>query len=468
MTRCPTALFLTLAAFLIACAEGAGVASDAGTATDTTVASDGDIPDGGHPDGPMSGDAAPSDGHQGTDGHPGTDGAASDGPVGTLGRPFGTHGGYHGTGVLFPSDHTQTELDDATESFYDQWKMSYLKPGCQAGQYLMKSSPSTEPWTVSEAHGYGMVVAVIMAGYDPDARSIFDGLYAFYDGHRSTVDSDLMAWAQDASCQNVQGADSATDGDIDIAYALLLADVQWGSGGAIDYLAEGQRIVAAILASDVHPENSILVGDWATSGVPQYTGTRPSDFMTSQFKAFQRTSGVARWNDVVDKTYAVVTFLQQNHSPSTGLLPDFAINAPTPTPQPAPADWLEGADDGNYAWNACRTPWRLAIDYLMSGEPRSQTAVRKMNEWVRAKTSDNPAGITDGYKLDGTALGSSPQLAFMAPFGASAMVEAATGTNQAWLNALWDAIVGQGVSEYYGDSLKLQAMIVMSGNWWVP
>ena len=30
------------------------------------------------------------------------------------------------------------------------------------------------------------------------------------------------------------GTDSAFDGDCDIAYALLLADAQWGSAGAID------------------------------------------------------------------------------------------------------------------------------------------------------------------------------------------------------------------------------------------
>ena len=42
-----------------------------------------------------------------------------------------------------------------------------------------------------------------------------------------------MAWAQNQSCQNVSGPDSATDGDLDIAYALLLADRQWAINGAI-------------------------------------------------------------------------------------------------------------------------------------------------------------------------------------------------------------------------------------------
>ena len=80
---------------------------------------------------------------------------------------------------------------------------------------------------------------------DPDARLRFDGLFRFYDQHRSTIDDRLMDWfvpADEAS----GGADddSAFDGDADAAYALLLADVQWGSDGDVDYAAEGRRILA--------------------------------------------------------------------------------------------------------------------------------------------------------------------------------------------------------------------------------
>ena len=39
---------------------------------------------------------------------------------------------------------------------------------------------------------------------------------------------------------------SATDGDLDIAFGLLLADKQWGSAGAINYLAEARKVIAAI------------------------------------------------------------------------------------------------------------------------------------------------------------------------------------------------------------------------------
>ena len=47
--------------------------------------------------------------------------------------------------------------------------------------------------TVSEAHGYGMMLAALMAGYDPEAQSIFDGLFAFYRDHPSSLTPGLMA-----------------------------------------------------------------------------------------------------------------------------------------------------------------------------------------------------------------------------------------------------------------------------------
>ena len=378
-------------------------------------------------------------------------------------HPFGTHGGYTTRGVIFPSDHTQAQLDAATASFYDHWKARYVVVGCSAGQFRIKTSPATTAFTVSEGHGYGMLLAALMDGHDPAAHQLFDGLYAYYDAHRSQTDRGLMAWAQNQACVNIDGADSATDGDLDIAYALLLADRQWGSAGAIDYAAAARRAITSILASEVHPGGSILVGDWAGPADVHYTGTRPSDFATNHFRRFQGGGAT-----VVDHTYAIVDYLQAHAAASTGLLPDFAIGANTVAPSPAPANWLEGADDGHYAYNACRVPWRLATDFLMSGEPRARQAVQRINAWIRSSTHDQPAAIRDGYKLDGTVLGTSAELAFVGPFAVSAMVEPSTGTNQPWLDGLWNAMTTARDRDYYGDTIKLLAMVVVSGNWWVP
>ncbi|WP_281361152.1 hypothetical protein [Kroppenstedtia pulmonis] len=58
---------------------------------------------------------------------------------------------------------------------------------------------------------------------------------------------------------------------MDIAYALLLANKQWGSNKGINYLAEGKKVIQAILEKDVnHREWTLKLGDWAGDSHPQY------------------------------------------------------------------------------------------------------------------------------------------------------------------------------------------------------
>ncbi|WP_449437807.1 glycosyl hydrolase family 8 [Pedobacter steynii] len=54
------------------------------------------------------------------------------------------------------------------------------------------------------------------------------------------------------------GRSCATDGDMDIAYALLLADKQWGSSGKINYKAEAISIINALKASIIHTKYKTL------------------------------------------------------------------------------------------------------------------------------------------------------------------------------------------------------------------
>ena len=61
----------------------------------------------------------------------------------------------------------------------------------------------------------------------------------------------------------MMGNNSAFDGDADTAYALLLADAQWGSAGRINYLQEAETVIGGILAATIGPESLLpLLGDW--------------------------------------------------------------------------------------------------------------------------------------------------------------------------------------------------------------
>lgn len=379
--------------------------------------------------------------------------------------PFGSHPPAMVADALRVG-RPQAELDRATAAFYDDWKARYLAPGCAPGEWRVRSTPATQAFTVSEGQGYGMLATVWMAGHDPEARALFDGLYRYARAHPSQLTPRLMAWAQDEACRDVQGADAATDGDLDIAYALLLAARQWGRGGDIDYAAEAAAIIAALEGSVLHPSGTVLLGDWVAPGQRWYTGTRSSDLMPGHFAAFAARGDGARWQAALDRSYRVVEHLQDTHAAATGLLPDFVVDATGDAPAPAPADWLEGANDGRYAWNACRAPWRLGVHALFSGDARARRTVGRMTRWARAATGDDPAGLRAGYRLDGRPLTDATSPAYLAPFAVAAMVPGES--SQAWLDALWDRLVARAPQEYFGDSIKLLALIVLSNNGWVP
>jgi len=79
-------------------------------------------------------------------------------------------------------------------------------------------------------------------------------MYNMFDHHRSTKNAANMSWIIAKTEKKSGDSDSATDGDMDIAYALILADRQWGSGGAIDYLGQAKdTITNGIKNGDLGP-----------------------------------------------------------------------------------------------------------------------------------------------------------------------------------------------------------------------
>lgn len=380
-------------------------------------------------------------------------------------RPFPQHYPY-ASGSILPNNYSATQRDQQVKTFYDSWKAAYFQTACKAGQYYVKFTSGTVAST-SEGHGYGMMIAALMAGYDAQAKTIFDGLYSYYKEHPSGITPGLMAWKQNTSCVNTGGDDAATDGDVDIAYALLLADKQWGSTGTINYMQEAKTIIGAIKSGELNG-SIIKLGDWYDNTNATYgNSTRPSDFILDHYRAFKQATADVTWDNVVTKAYAIVSTIQTNNSPNTGLLPDFAINCNT-TPKPAGSGFLEGTNDGNYAYNACRVPWRIGTDFLISGDAKAKTALDKINTWIKTKTSNNVSSIAPGYTLAGVALASgydSP--AFTGPFGVGAMCNSA---NQTWVNDIYNYLISYSFSQqgYYENSIAMMCLIVMSGNYWAP
>ena len=380
----------------------------------------------------------------------------------TTAKRFPQHVNYT-TNHIKPSNYTQNQLDDYVKNFYSQWKSKYVKSGCGAGRYYIDFN-SGNTLTVSEAMGYGMMILPLMAGHDSNAKVIFDGLFKFCKDYPSEINPDLMAWKVIDGCRDDGATTAASDGDIDIAYGLLLADIQWGSHHEINYYVEAKKIIDAILKDIINTgSNTVKLGDWASSA---NHNTRPSDFILDHFRVFKCVSGGSTWDAVVDKCYSLLADMQTNYSSSTGLIPDFIVNADI-TPKPASANFLEGDYDGHYYYNSCRVPWRITTDYLLNGDERGKNIVNKINSWLRTSTLNNPDNITSGYLLDGTAFTSYDDNAFVAPFMVGAMLDT---ENQQWLDLIFEKVVQSSINDddYYSNTIKLLSLLVVSGNYWAP
>jgi hypothetical protein len=403
------------------------------------------------------------DGMPGTGNHPRQAAAAQ--------HPFPQHVAY-APGTIRPSHRSRAQQDDDVRAFYTYWKANYLVAAGitpQGNPLFRVSFGSTDPSvTVSEGQGYGMIIVALMAGYERQARVIFDGLWRFSRARPSDGDSRLMGWRVPPE---PGGNYSAFDGDADIAYALLLADRQWGSDGRIAYHAEAEQVIAGILESTIGPASRLpMLGDWVDpdgATYNQYT-PRSSDFMPDHFRAFGRAVNNPVWDEVVNNSQAVISSLQSNFSPATGLLPDFIVpvSGTDHTPRPAPPYFLEGPNDGNYYYNAGRDPWRIATDALLNDDPVSMAQAQKIARWAEAAAGGVPANIKPGYELDGTPIPPGDYFTsfFAAPLGVAAMT---VPEQQKWLNRIYDT-VRVSREDYYEDSVTLLCLLVMTGNYWDP
>ncbi|WP_425468651.1 glycosyl hydrolase family 8 [Rhizobium straminoryzae] len=106
----------------------------------------------------------------------------------------------------------------------------------------------------SEGQGYGLLLA-----YLADNRSDFELIWHFTRTELLLRDDGLAAWKWDPEARpHVTDINSATDGDMLIAYALALAGASWNNK---EYVAAATRIAKAILQEAVvkHAGRTILL-----------------------------------------------------------------------------------------------------------------------------------------------------------------------------------------------------------------
>jgi endo-1,4-beta-D-glucanase Y len=367
-----------------------------------------------------------------------------------------------GTGnAIKPNNRTQDQMDSDVTGKYNTYKNNYL---VNTGNYsYIKATGTNESEnaiTISEAHGYGMIIFALM-----DDRTNFDRMNAFRKAHPSNGNSNLMSWFVNVVGQVPNTGSTATDGDLDIAYALCLASKKWGT----TYQNEARTYINAIKATNMSQSTKrTRLGSWSND-----INTRSSDWRPAHFRAFYNVTKDDFWLQAADTVYKLIG---QVSNSTTGLIPDFITGQNPARPDPNAGGTGE-SNAQHYSYNACRNPLWLAMDYAHNGNRAAKTQIDKISAWLRGKSGGNASGIKAGYMLNGTVLDGRDynDIVFTAPFAAGMI---ANSDNQNFLNNAYNAVRNQNLpaqNQYdgnkpnsYAAALQLLSMLLITGNWEAP
>jgi endo-1,4-beta-D-glucanase Y len=316
---------------------------------------------------------------------------------------------------------------------------------------------------VSEGIAYGMLIAAYM-----DDQTLFDNLWLYEQQHLDS--SGLMNWAPDGSDPNMCGG-GATDADEDMAFALVMASRQWPNQGMLSdtYLNIAIGQIQKIWATEIFNFKWLRAGDgtWATN-----VNQNISYFAPAYYRVFQAVDPKAcaagvdpaqamncdGWLSVIDQSYATIADSLNNGNASNGLVPGWCDDSHGPGSCGSSA-----GQPFNYQYDACRTPFRIGLDWCWFGETRAQSYVSKTSGFF---APIGASAIVDGYNLDGTPASGTKTGA--APFiGPAAVGAMSSGTYQTFLDGAYTLLAQddsfQG-GEYYASSWTVLSLLMMTGN----
>lgn len=340
---------------------------------------------------------------------------------------------------------------------YEKWKAATVTTD-GAGGHIRVKRLATDPKlelgsTVSEGIAYGMMIAVYM-----NEQTLFDELWKY--SQLWLDERGLMHWYINAAGTEVLGSGAASDADEDIAWALVMADRQWGGSGTLDdtYLNTAKVQIDRVWQHEVLDGKLLKAGDsWGGWG-----DVNVSYFAPSYYRVFAEVSGNAGWLDTVQTTYDTLanSLRVENGNSENGLVPAWC----TSDGEPNNNVWQDGSAPTHYQYDSCRTPFRIGLDYCFFAEERARAYVEKTTTFF---ANIGAANIVDGYNLDGTErpeFGNGQSAAFVGPAGVGGMFDAQYGGFvQDSYNRVKTLELTVG-GEYYDLSWTVLSLLMMTGN----
>ena len=239
--------------------------------------------------------------------------------------------------------------------------------------------------TTSEGQSY-----MLMQSFLIDDKKTFDLVYDWSKNNLQRKDG-LFSWLWGETSDGGWGIldkNSASDSDIDIAFALISAYEKWGER---TYLTEAKRIINAIWTYETKEigKYRVLMPGVAQT-LSQDIEINPSYFSPYSFKLFQKYDTSHDWSKLVDSSYYYLE--KVNSITSSGLPPDwFYIKN-------GKIVLKEGRSD--FSYDAVRVFLRVFLDYKLTGDKRALPILEKSKFFI--KKWQPFSRLYTNYKPDGT------------------------------------------------------------------
>src|SRR5262249_49681936 len=252
---------------------------------------------------------------------------------------------------------------------------------------------------------------------------------------------------------NGQGA--ATDADEDMAFALVLADRQWGGQGSLPQTYKQTAItqIQNIWKAEITDSKLPRPGQWGGRGT-----VHVSYFAPAYYRVFATLDPGDGWPMVVSTVYDTLAFAvtAANGNQNNGLVPAWCDDSHGSPCKPVDENI---PNDTGYQNDSCRTPFRIGLDWCWNGETRAKDYVGLTSAFFSAIGVKN---IAAGYGIDGTPQPQHPgghSAAFIGPAGVGAM------SSPAYQSFLDDAYAGIATRSYlvggtyYEDSWTAMSLL---------
>jgi len=354
----------------------------------------------------------------------------------------------------YPSGYDNADVRAA----YDQWKKDTVTPSGANG-FMRVQRPNDQGLaalsTVSEGIGYGMLIAAYM-----NDQALFDNLWKY---ERHWVDgAGLMNWyiLADGSGLGPNGSGGATDADEDMAFALVMADRQWGGQGSLDkpYRQYAVDQIRSIWRGEIQDSKLPKPGEWGG-----WNTVNISYFAPAYYRVFATLDPSDAWKDVVTTVYDTIDFAVNtaNGNQNNGLVPAWCDDSHGSPCKPIS---INIPNDTGYQYDSCRTPFRIGIDWCWNAEPRAQKYVALTSAFFSAAGVQN---IADTYSLDGAPRPQHPgghSAAFIGPAGVGAM---SSPTYSQFLNDAYAGVATRTYlagGTYYEESWTVMSLLMMTAS----